>query len=747
MTDLLVVESGAKARTLQGYLKGRAVVAACRGHVQDLPTSGKDAHKPEWASARGALPAPPWDYTQGARRVVGSLRSLAEKHSVDRILVATDPDREGEFIAWRLASLLGDLGPVRRVRFQEITREAVDEAVSGPVDIDDRLVEAALVRRLLDRLVGYRTSRFARSWRLESMGRVQTPTLGFVVAREAEIDAFVPVSYYEVRAKAGGLDWSVRFHEPDDPAVWRDGAGKARTDRTADAAAAKAAHDGLVEAGEIEIRSFAVKDSSRRPPLPFTTDTLLAAAGSGFKWRPGRTMRVAQSLYEAGHVTYMRTDSTRTNASSRKAVRRAVAARWGEDHLGPERATAKAGKGVQDAHEAIRPTRPDAPVSGLEGDEKRLYELVWARFAASQMAPSKWRRAAAVGAAASVARPLDGEASWRTFDGWEAAMGGARRARTEAPDAAEGERAAVERGDDSPRLVEDETKPPPRFTAHGLVAKMKAEGIGRPSTYAATIQKLQDREYVVEERGSLRPTDSGRTLWEVVVPHYGEADGLFSVGYTALMENALDAIEEGREKAPAVWGDFSTRFRDLHHAALEQKRQRPTPRQRAFFDRLASQAGEEAVAKALGGRDPEALDGALIREAIEALKDVVGDSPQPATEKQLAFIARLAERADLGEKEAAALVGESSYSDLTGGREGSASRLIEALREREGPPPASPKQIAFIRRLAHKAGLDEAAAAARVGAETYGDLTGGRGGTASRLITALRKGSKRTAKA
>jgi DNA topoisomerase-1 len=205
VTRLLVVESGAKARTIQRYLGKEFVVRACRGHVQDLPTEGKEGRKAMWAAGDGELPAPEWGYTKGAESIIRKLLADARKSGVNEVLVATDPDREGEFIAWRLAELLGSLGTVKRVTFNEITKTAIAAALEEAGDVDTGLVEAAMIRRLMDRLIGFRGSRFCRSWNLASMGRVQTPTLGFVVEREREIEAFVPIPYWEVHLTADGV--------------------------------------------------------------------------------------------------------------------------------------------------------------------------------------------------------------------------------------------------------------------------------------------------------------------------------------------------------------------------------------------------------------------------------------------------------------------------------------------------------------------------------------------------------------
>ena len=737
VTRLLVVESGAKARTIQRYLGRDFLVRACRGHVQDLPNEGKEGRKAMWAAPDGKLPSPEWGFTKGAKRIIEKLLADGRKSGVSEVLVATDPDREGEFIAWRLAELLGSLGTVKRVTFNEITKTAIAAALEEAGDVDIGLVEAAMIRRLMDRLIGFRGSRFCRSWNLTSMGRVQTPTLGFVVEREREIEAFVPIPYWEVHLQASGIELRVQFDDG-----WRDSKGKTRRDRTSDSDSAEAAYSALEAAGSLKLTSVADDGFEKRPRPPFTTDTLLAAAGQRLSWRPARVMRLAQKLYEAGHITYMRTDSTRTSATARQEVRSYIEQEWDASHVG-RGVGGGSGKGVQDAHEAIRPTRPQTrEPQGLDAEQTRLYALIWARFAASQMAPSQWQRLKLAGDAGGW--NAAGKTEWRTFAGWEAAYTKLTKPVPQASPltgAAEGDTLAL----DEYELIEDETKPPGRYTQHGLVAKMKAEGIGRPSTYAETIRKLLDRKYARDEKGRMYATEAGCTMWENVAPYYGTTtDGIFSTAFTAGMEVQLDHVEGGQTVAAQAWQEFADHFSALHRAALERKKERATPRQLAYLQSLTVQAGTEAE-PLLEGKNIEKLDGEAIGALIEQLKPLTEGKDVPASEKQVGFIQRLAERAELDEATACALVNANGYGALTGGREGTASALISALQELTAGQPraASPKQVGFIKRLAGRAKLKEAESCALVGAESFAMLTGGREGTASALITALQERLKK----
>lgn len=756
--DMLIVESGAKSKTIQKYLGRGWIVAACNGHVQDLPTSRatKDGKKAMWAAKPDELPNPPWEWTEKAEATIGKLVRKAQDKKVANIYIATDPDREGEFIAWRLQEIFAGEGfdEIHRVTFNEITKAAVHASIDARGQIDGNLVDAAKVRRYMDRLVGFRASKFSRSWSLPAMGRVQTPTLGFVVERELEREAFVPQPFFSVHADAGGLRWSARFHDKTDDGAWMDDKGKFHGDRTNDRDLAEAAH--AAAGSGLTLASVEPGKYQRNPSPPFTTDTLLMAAGSDMSWNPRRTMRIAGELYNAGHITYIRTDSTRTNAGAREEVQAHIRTVWGEGHIGKGALGPDAKQGaanVQDAHEAIRPTRPQvADPEGLSQEQARLYRLIWARFAGSQMNPSRYERLSMTATATGFDRPFTGTASWRVHAGWEAAFEGIRRTPALKPpafEAAAGTALALDAAkdeDENPCFREDETKPPHRYKQHGLVQKMKAEGIGRPSTYAATIDKLLRRKYCEEDGGSLLPTSAGRTLWLEVAPHYerGQSGGdgnLFSTGFTAEMESKLDMVEVGSRTGPSVWHGFAEHFQGLHQVALDRKKRTPTPKQLAFFERITQGMTEEELHGYTSGTPVGEITGGEMREILDRItKDRPADT-QPASEKQVNWIMALAELAGLSEPDACARVECKAFSELTGGRGGTASALIEILRELSAdvPRPAREKQINWIDKMAKSAELSEADACQLVGVSAYTELTGGRGGTASKLITTLRK--------
>ena len=762
--DLLIVESGAKSKTIQKYLGKGWIVAACNGHVRDLPNSRtKHGKKAMWASTVDKLPQPPWEWTENSERHIGRLLTKAKESNVENIYIATDPDREGEFIAWQLVQIFSENGfsNIARVTFNEITKTAVQAAIDVGGEVNQNLVSAAMVRRFMDRLVGFRASKFSRSWSLPAMGRVQTPTLGFIVDKELEREAFVPQPYFAVHADAGGLRWNARFHDKGDTDAWVDDKGKFNSERTNDSKLANNAYTAV--ANGLTLTTVEPSQYKRNPDPPFTTDTLLMKAGSEMSWNPRRTMKIAGELYNAGHITYMRTDSTRTNAAARDEVKSHIRETWGEDHLGegvlgPD---AKSGaSNVQDAHEAIRPTVPkNASPADLSTEQARLYRLIWARFAGSQMNPSRYERFSMTAAVAGFKRPFAGTASWRVHRGWEAAFEGIRQEPATTPpsfDASVGTDltldSAKEDGE-NPCHREDETKPPPRYKQHSLVQQMKKEGIGRPSTYAATIGKLLTRKYVVEENKSLQPSTEGRTLWLDVAPFYdrsshGIEGHLFGTNFTSEMEANLDAIEAGSSSAPQEWHTFAEHFQSLHLAALAKKKLTPTPKQLAYYERLTQNLSDEQIATYSSGKTPEDMTGTEIREILDVITKAHPAETLPASEKQTSWIVALAQSVELPEADACALVEVNSFRDLTGGRKGTASKLIEQLQvlAKDIPREPSEKQLNWIKTLMARAELNESEACALVDAAGFTDLQGGQGGTASKLITVLKKRTGGSAK-
>ena len=710
----MILESGAKARTIKKYLGKGWIVDACNGHVQDLPTRGgtKQDNKAMWSSKEGELPNPPWSYTDRAEKIISKLRKKAQTNSVEEIYIATDPDREGEFIAWRLKEIFSDYDSIYRVSFNEITNSAVQEAIESPRDIDMDLVDAAKVRRFMDRLVGFRCSRFSRSWNLASMGRVQTPTLGFIVERELERDAHVPIPYHSIKVDSNGVSFKVRFHEKDDEGAWKDDDGKHHPDRTFDGELAESAMGKIRDSNGLVLESVREGKNHRKPQPPFTTESMLRAANGRMGWSIGRTNRVATSLYQSGHITYIRTDSTRTSKAARDNIRSLIEKEYGSNHLGSGALGPDAKKGasnVQDAHEAIRPTQPEVKtLTDVDADQQSLYRLIWGRFAASQMSDSVRERRDLVAKVSDLELQLYGTSSWRIHAGWEAVYSADKDVQTEPPEVGfeVGETWEFNSTEENPLLTSDETKPPRRFTESSIIQEMKKADIGRPSTYLTTVGKLVDRGYADKEGSSLIPTDQGRLLWIEVVPFYGTdenssgtiSEGLFTPRFTALMESSLDEVEDGDTSGAIVWHKFVTDFRNMHNIALELRKQKPTVKQLNFIMNRTSRMSEDSKSELFQGKNSDELTGEDARRIIEELNNS-SDGDVPPSEKQMALIIKLADKNSVDLEPILTELGHKDLDELTGGRDGTASSLINKLIGIDKDSPATEKQVAAIKSM------------------------------------------------
>ncbi len=700
---LVILESGAKARTIKKYLGKGWMVDACNGHVQDLPSNGKtkDSSKAMWASKPGELPKPPWSWTEKAEQVMSKITNNAIKSGVEEIFIATDPDREGEFIAWRLSQILSKLGTVHRVSFNEITKDAVMAAISNPRELDMSLVDAAIVRRLMDRLVGFRCSKFCRSWKLRSMGRVQTPTLGYIVDRELEREAHIPKEFHTVSVVTNEIDAKVRFHEPDDPNAWRDDDGKHHPDRTADSTKSDKAFHSMKSSGLLVLEEVKESTINRKPQPPFTTDTMLQNASSTLGWSISKTSAVASSLYQSGHVTYIRTDSTRTNDNARSEVRSHIESTFGTEFLGEgvgESNKKKQGN-IQDAHEAIRPTKPSLIEVGSDHDEKMLYKLIWSRFAASQMSNSQRERRGLTFSCDGMGEKIHATSSWRTHSGWEEVFDWSRADVPTEPPEIGFEIGNTWQMDEEPELTVDFTKPIRRYSESSIIQQMKKDGIGRPSTYVSTVTKLVDRGYIQRDGGSLFPSEGGRTLWLVVAPHYNQTevygDGLFTYKFTSNMESNLDEIETGNVIASEKWDEFVDVFRGMHNIALEKRREKPTIRQTQYLESILSRMTDDERTEIIGEKMVSELTGSQVREIIDGMSDSMQASIPPS-EKQTATIIRLVDKLKLDTDDVLKEMGLSDIDGLTGGRDGTASELIGKLIDMDRLSPATDRQVSTI---------------------------------------------------
>ena len=538
---LVVVESPAKCRTIQRYLGPAYVVQASLGHVRDLPAKGKRGGPREELPGLdpGSGWAARWEVLDGKRDTVARLRKLAGRTRV--VVLATDQDREGEAIAWHLCELLGGKRErFRRVTFNEITRPAIERAFARPRRIDGRLVDAQNTRRFLDRVVGYRVSPLLgrRLGAGLSAGRVQSPALRLVVDREREIQAFKPQPYWEVvvaaRSSAGELV-ELEVVDGDTSAAAARASGD-RALRFREEAAASRVVERVREAGRVVVRSVRSAEEVRKPPAPFTTSTLQQAAAVRLKLGVAETMEVAQKLYEAGRITYMRTDSTALSAEAVEALRGEIAAKWGEEALPPVPVTHTSAAQAQEAHEAIRPADVARSVAGGSDVAERVYDLVRRRALASQMSDVVLRRTRVGAESAGV-----GLRTWGTVvarSGWHAAWPPDEEEERLLPSMEEGEEMVVE----AVRPVRKRTKAPKHFTEASLVRELEKRGIGRPSTYAATLKTLALREYVVARRRDLLATEKGCSVVDWLGRAFPE---LLDYGFTARLEAQLDRIAAG----------------------------------------------------------------------------------------------------------------------------------------------------------------------------------------------------------
>ena len=548
--QLVIVESPAKAKTIEKYLGKDYKVLASYGHVRDLPPKDGSV-RPEEGFAMD------WETYRDKTSRVKDIADAAKK--ADRLILATDPDREGEAISWHVRELLAKRKAlpkeVERVTFNAITKQAVTEAMAHPRALDTDLIDAYLARRALDYLFGFTLSPVL--WRklpgAKSAGRVQSVALRLIVDREREIEAFVPQEYWSVvaRMQHDGAEFDARLVTFDGQKLERLSIGdKGTADR------AKAA----VESGRFTVEQVETKPLKRNPAPPFTTSTLQQEAARKLGFSASHTMRLAQNLYEAGAITYMRTDGVQMDHSAISAARKAIADRFSGHYLPdtPRIYQTKA-KNAQEAHEAIRPTDFTRDRAGT-GDEARLYELIFKRAMASQMAAASLERTSVTLRDPTGRHELRASGQVVKFPGFLAVYEESFDQKAD-DDGDEGLLPVMRQGDTPAKLGvsadQHFTQPPPRYSEASLVKRLEELGIGRPSTYASTLQVLKDRAYVRTEKNRFFAEDSGRLLTaflERFFPRYVAYD------FTAEMEEELDDVSGGRaawkEVLEAFWRDF-----------------------------------------------------------------------------------------------------------------------------------------------------------------------------------------------
>jgi DNA topoisomerase I len=578
--SLVIVESPAKARTINRYLGKDFVVKSSIGHIRDLPVSGKGsdpkaraqeaaktrklstAEKARYKKQRareqlvrrmGVDPDHGWEATYevlpGKEKVVDELRRLAER--ADQIYLATDLDREGEAIAWHLQQAIGgNPTKYRRVVFNEITRKAIQAAFAKPTDIDTDRVNAQQARRFLDRVVGFELSPllWAKVARGLSAGRVQSVAVRLIVEREREIRAFLPEEYWEAFADLSRADAkeSHRFQ------VVRERGEAFRPNN------AEAAHEAMTRLRE---RSFVVKQredraTSTRPGAPFITSTLQQAASTRLGFSVKKTMTLAQRLYEAGYITYMRTDSTNLSAEAVGSVRDYIGKQFGDPYL-PEQPNVYAAKAeAQEAHEAIRPSDVNTSaraLTGVDADAVRLYDLIWRQFVACQMTRAEYTSTQVLIEAGEFELRIRGRIV--RFDGYTRVLPpqSRREEDRELPDFATEEILTLRNVDP----VQHFTKPPPRFGEASLVRELEKLGIGRPSTYAAIISTIQERGYVTLRSKRFHAEKIGELVTDRLLENFDE---LLDYGFTAQMERELDRVAGGEVEWRRVLDEF---YRDF----------------------------------------------------------------------------------------------------------------------------------------------------------------------------------------
>jgi len=569
---LVIVESPAKAKTIEKYLGPGHKVLASYGHVRDLPAKDGSVDPDDGFSMK-------WLANADKSRQLKAIADAAK--DAESLILATDPDREGEAISWHVQELLAKKkalpGHVERVTFNAITKSAVTEAMAHPRELDADLIDAYRARRALDYLVGFTLSPIL--WRklpgARSAGRVQSVALRLIVDREREIEIFEPREYWQVGAsfESDGTEFDARLVRFDGEKIDRLTIGdKGSADK------AKAA----VEAGHFTVDSVETKPLTRNPPPPFTTSTLQQEAARKLGFSASHTMRVAQTLYEQGAITYMRTDGVQMAGEALSAARRAVADRYDAGYLPdkPRQYSSKA-KNAQEAHEAIRPTDFSRD-NAASGDEAALYRLIYNRALASQMAAARLERTTVELSDGAGRCTLRATGQVVKFPGFLALY---EEGRDDAEGEDEGRMPTLRTGDAPTKTKVDATQsftqPPPRYSEASLVKRLEELGIGRPSTYAATLQTLKDRDYVRLEKNRFIPEESGRLVTAFLERFF---ERYVSFDYTAELEEELDDVSGGRLNWQRLLDDF---WRDFKPKAGEVMDQKPSDITAALDDFLS----------------------------------------------------------------------------------------------------------------------------------------------------------------
>lgn len=575
MKTLVIVESPAKAKTINKYLGSDYVVRASFGHVRDLP------EKDMGIDVANRF-APTYEVSERSKKTVKELQELAK--TSDRVLLASDPDREGEAIAWHLEGLLKKhCKNIARVEFHEITKDAVQKAVSTPHEVDLDMVNSQQARRILDRLVGYQISpwlsRSLGEQRL-SAGRVQSVALRIVVDRERLIENFKPEHFWKIFALVTPQDAETPFKMELVQYKGISLQGNGPESRISSAQAAQELLDTLK--GEFRISSVEKQAKPQRPKPPFTTSTLQQDSNRKLKWDSERTMKIAQQLYEGvelgdgshGLITYMRTDSTRINEAFQQQALDYISETFGSEYKPKTPQVYKSKGEAQDAHEAIRPTSieyaPSAINQHLTPDQKALYQLIWERFVASQMANAIYDTMTVMGSVAEGVFKASGKSV--QFDGFMRLYTEGKEVEDEQkdkeeqlllPQVSEGELMNVLQYDSEERV----TKPPAKYTEATLIEELERQGVGRPSTYASTIATLKKRDYIRVVKNRFESSPVGRNVVDILVKYF---ENVMAIKFTASMEEQLDEVARGNAVWQQVLEDFHGPFMELLEIATKE---------------------------------------------------------------------------------------------------------------------------------------------------------------------------------
>ena len=639
--DLVIVESPAKARTIEGILGDQYRVIASVGHVRDLPSYGYGV------DVKGGSFEPTYEVLKDKKDIVKQIKDASAR--AERVFLSTDPDREGEAISWHILEAAGiPAEKTQRVVFHEITRPAIEAAFQHPGELDRDLIQAQETRRVLDRLIGYPLSWFVQGKvaRSASAGRVQSVALRLIVEREREIEAFTPREYWSVHARlaSGGEEFGARLTRL--PGVRKlDEKRDLPDEATANALLAS------LRRSDFSVKSVKKGERKRRPAPPFTTSSYQQAANNRLALGAQRAMALAQQLYEGvtipgegavGLITYMRTDSLSISPVARRDARGYAAGRWGDEYVpAKERVYRSRARGAQEAHEAIRPTAaaraPETLRNVLNRDQLRAYTLIWQRFMASQLADARYATVAVDIDAREGGEQRGGfraNAQRLVFPGHLAALGidaTEESAATPAGDAPETVATLPELADGDPlerRSVDGEqhfTEPPPRFTEASLVKSLEEEGIGRPSTYASIVQTVLNRSYVARQGRQLVPQELGFAVNDLLVEHM---DRYVAVPFTSELEGELDEIASGERE----YGEVVRGFWEPFNAALETAKQEAR-KQVEETDIVCSKCGERKMV-VRWSRNGKFLGCSGYPECKNAMPLTEEGDPQPPPEPQ-----------------------------------------------------------------------------------------------------------------